>query len=375
MNVSAGLVLDLGNSETRGILIVNKQEYPFFLSNKFSDLEAGYVINSKYKDNKSTIFLVDTTYFANGYIVDMEFKNRVTQSNALNSKHEQLATKLSLNLAFIHCINKLHEIYDIPVEDMDIDFRVSILLPPLDHELYEEEMAELVRNTNKVTSIVPTDMTKEFTVSNVIVFPEGVSAFFGAEFTESSDGTQIIDIEANKKFQTGYVLIMDIGAGTTDLAIIKDSELVQGSKNSIKKGGNNVESAIKSAIHKQFKFVPTDMTSVITKGILEEGTVEHDVSSIVTDAKRKYSLAVKNELIDYIQTNMIEMREIKGLLVVGGGSLAAERDGKIVSPAMSDILLEFLKELAPNIGVVSMSGQDPRLLNITGLKYIHKFNS
>lgn len=373
MNVSAGLVLDLGNSETRGILIVNKKEYPFFLSNKFADLEAGYVINAKYKNDKSTIFLTDTTYFANGYIVDMEFKNRVTQSNALNSKHEQLATKLSLNLAFIHSINKLHEIYGVPVEDMNIDFKVSILLPPLDHDLYEVEMMELVQGITKVTSVIPTEMTKEFTISKVTVFPEGVAAFFGVEFTESVDGTQLVDIEENKKFQTGYVLIMDIGAGTTDLAIIKDSALVQGSKNSIKKGGNNVESAIKSAIHKQYKFVPTDMTSIITRGILEEGTVEHDVSSIVTDAKRKYSLAVKNELIDYIQTNMIEMREIKGLLVVGGGSLAAERDGKIVSPAMSDILLEFLRELAPNIGVVSMAGQNPRLLNITGLKYVHKF--
>jgi hypothetical protein len=61
------------------------------------------------------------------------------------------------------------------------------------------------------------------------------------------------------------------------------------------------------------------------------------------------------------------------LLVVGGGSLATENDGKVVSPSMADILVDYLHDLAPNIGLVSLLGQNPRLLNIIGLKYIHKY--
>ena len=67
------------------------------------------------------------------------------------------------------------------------------------------------------------------------------------------------------------------------------------------------------------------------------------------------------------------MREVKGVLVVGGGSLPSIRDGKVVSPAMSDVLINYFKELSPNIALMNTEGKNPRLLNIEGLQYIHKY--
>ena len=41
--------------------------------------------------------------------------------------------------------------------------------------------------------------------------------------------------------------------------------------------------------------------------------------------------------------------------------------------AMSDVLINYFKELSPNISLMNTEGKNPRLLNIEGLQYIHKY--
>ena len=90
-------------------------------------------------------------------------------------------------------------------------------------------------------------------------------------------------------------------------------------------------------------------------------------------AKRAYAETALGHIREYAEGMSINMREVKGILVVGGGSKPAERDGQIVSPPVSEFLLDYLKEIAPNIRLVNTLGLDPRQLNIQGLEYIHKY--
>lgn len=371
MNIKAGLLLDLGNSETRVTLLVAGKSIHTTLSNCFAEMKSSYSVPEKYINDRSNIFLYNMIYYANGYIVDMEFRNSIVRPNALTEKTEQLTTRLSLNLAYLWAFKELMSIYSLPLSDLKVSFKVSLLLPPLEHEIRESKMIELVKSINSVTGLIPFSGTVSFTVDSVQVFPEGVTSFFGVSFKE--DNGTLIDVPENAMFQSGYSLVLDIGAGTTDMILIKDGELVQNSKSTIRKGGNTVESNLKAEIRRKYGFAPADMTSVIREGLLVDGSLQHDVSDLLTEAKKYYSSSMKNDIIDYIQDNMIEMREIKGILVVGGGSLATERDGKIVSPAMSEVLLEYLKELAPNLSIIDTLGNSPRLLNIIGLEYIHKY--
>lgn len=373
MKVNAGILLDLGNSETRMTLLSGGQTKDFILSNCFAEMPSKYVVPEKYKNDKSTIFCYNMVYYANGYIVDMEFRNEIIKPNALMGKTDQLTTKLSLNIAYIKALRELAMQYNVPVSELDVTFRVSVLLPPLEEDIHKDDMIALVKDIKSVTSLIPSDMTMKFEVSDVKVLPEGVASFFGVTFKEVNNNLDIA--HENEDYQSGYSLVLDIGAGTTDMVLIKDGTLVQGSKTTLRKGGNTVESNLKSEIRKKYGFAPADMAPVVRTGILVDGNVEHDVSDLLTASKKYYSASMKNDIIDYIQDNMIEMREIKGILVVGGGSLATERDGKIVSPAMSEVLLEYLKELAPNLSIIDTLGLNPRLLNIIGLKYVHKYDN
>ena len=99
-----------------------------------------------------------------------------------------------------------------------------------------------------------------------------------------------------------------------------------------------------------------------------------DVSHLVTSAKDMYSKLLMTHIQSYLERMSISMREVKGILVIGGGSLPSTRDGKVVSPAMSDVLISYFKNLSPNISLMNTDGKNPRLLNIEGLQYVHKYS-
>jgi len=425
MIVKAGLLVDLGNSETRVVVLSGKYAYSFNMSNVFAQLPGGYRVPKSYGNDKSTIFEINGIYFANGLIVEREFAGSGMRPSALQSKASQLVTDLSLSLAVIKSMNILARAYNLLPSNLDVTFNVSVLLPPLDHEVNEEQMIERVRNLRPVSTLIPTPMQYNFKIGEVGVYSEAVAALFGAFFKEegirelpesmiepflregvtvrdNGEHLQLVEVEENRKFATGYTLVLDIGAGTTDVALFKDMELVERSKETFKRGGNTVASIVLNEIKKKFGFTPSDLSRVISTGILDEGDYKHDVSDIVTMAKEIYSKQTQMDLIPYLERMSLDMPVVKGLLVAGGGSLpsvrkvawveqteqgvqygpevteaeiraGAEYKEVVVSPAMSDVLVGFLKELAPRIEVLNTQGKDLRRLNIEGLVYLHKY--
>ena len=61
------------------------------------------------------------------------------------------------------------------------------------------------------------------------------------------------------------------------------------------------------------------------------------------------------------------MHELKGLLVIGGGAIAAERDGKVVSESLAYPLCENIKQMATSVELVHLT-VNPRFANIEGLR-------
>jgi hypothetical protein len=433
MIVKAGLLVDFGNSGTRVYLLTGAHAFRFNMSNKYVDLPAGYKVNSKYANEKSTVFEFNGQYFANGLLVEREFIGKEIRPSALQSKTEQLVTDLTLNLAIIKALNLLALAHNTPVAALDITFNVSVLLPPLDHEVNESKMVDLINKQNHAKTLLPVQIDAKFKIGDVVVHSEAVSAFFGAFYREdglkvlpqnegkslrkgdvlvrdNGNHVSLVDVEKNLKFATGYTLVLDIGAGTTDVALFLDMELVENSKDTFTRGGNTVESVVRNEIKKKFGFVPTNLQRVIAEGILVEGNEEHDVKEIVTLAKEMYSRTTKEDITQYLERMSISMQLVKGLLVAGGGSLATKRfidaegnfvmvlepvnptdapkisikgqvynDSEVpyneveVSPAMSEVLMNFLKELAPRMEVLDTEGKDLRGLNIEGLLFLHKY--
>lgn len=381
MIVKAGLLIDLGNSETRATSLVSNKKYPMILSNKFAELQSGVAVPKEYKNSKTTVFYNGGMHFANGQYVEREFVGLEIRPSAIQSKGEQLSTDLSLNLVFIQALLKLAEIYSVPVSTIDATFSVSIIIPPLEHDTKADVIADKIRNIKTVKAQIPVEMDIPIKIESVNVYPEGVAAFFGAFYKEEEKGgmLSLVEVPENKIFETGYVLVLDIGAGTTDVVLIKDTELVLNSKDTFNRGGNTVESLARNGIKKKYGFSPKSLANVIATCELSEGIETHYVEDILNHAKDTYSKALMEDLRQYLERMMVDMQEIKGILVVGGGSLPSIRKDEngndvIVSPAMSSVLQKYLKVLAPKIQLMNINNKNARLLNIEGLEYIHKYS-
>lgn len=404
MLINASILIDFGNSETRVALLSGAKKYRFNLPNHFSLLPPGYNVNNKYQNDKSTIFLWNNTYWANGLIVEREFKNQAIRPSGLQSKTVQETTDLTLQLAIIKSYVILSQVNQVPVDQLDATFDFSVLLPPLDHEINDKAMENKIAALNTITSFMPLPFTKSFKIGNIQIHSEAISAFFGAFYDEdnlqpqtSNAGKDIskgdfitydnrpelelVEVPSNSQFAEGYVLILDIGAGTTDVAIFKDLELIESSKETFKQGGNTVNSYVQKKVRMLYDFKPDNIQECVSTCNLYEGSVVHDISSIVTEAKESYASAVTADILTYLENANVELRLVKGLLVTGGGALPSIRtvdvEGQptnvIASPAMSTVLEAFLRQHAPNMKALDTSGKDLRYLNIDGLTILHKY--
>ena len=236
MKVNAGILIDFGNSETRMTLLSGGKSNTYILSNRFAILPAGYTVPAEYNNDKSNILCVGGVYYANGYLADREFEGQLLRPSAVQGKYEQLVTEISLNLVFIKALTELAKENNVGVNEIEASFNMSVLLPPLEHDTHINEMRKLIKGVTSVVSYLPVSFESKFKIEKLKILPEGVAAFFGVAFAEE-DGN-LVEVPENKEYCSGNVMIIDIGAGTTDIVLIKDTELVLDSKDTFSIGGN-----------------------------------------------------------------------------------------------------------------------------------------
>lgn len=393
MKLKVKVDVDLGNTESRVGIIQGDKKIRFNQSNSFVFLKEGYNVNEKYAKPTSSIFKVkdedgNDVYVANGLIVEREFKRVAIRPSGLKKKTQQETTVLSLQLIIAKVYHLIAKINNIPVETLDLDIELTVLLPPTEHTTSSNDMKKLVQSIKEVSVVSPYVIEKELTFADVRVASEAVTGFISAFYKEVglerdglnskslydwecivyryTEATKLLEVAENEKFKTGYVMVLDIGGGTTDVAVFKDLELLEVSKETFKLGGNNIEAEVKRKIKSNFGYVPDNIQQVVQTCELENGTEVFDVSGVVTLAKEMYSDNMTNELLSYLETLNISIQQVKGVLTLGGGSTSSKVDGEVVSPPVSEVLVDYLREDAPNISPVETGDRDLRSFNIEG---------
>jgi hypothetical protein len=160
------------------------------------------------------------------------------------------------------------------------------------------------------------------------------------------------------------------------MALIKDTELVLESKDTFKKmGGNIVESLLNIEIKKNLRFQPSKnaLRKAIQTGYIEQGNNMHDISELLINAKSNFSQRLLASVKTYFERIAIDMQELKGILIVGGGALASEYKGKITTPPMSQLFMNYFHELAPYCGELDTRDLNLRMLNFEGMKFLYKY--
>lgn len=174
-------------------------------------------------------------------------------------------------------------------------------------------------------------------------------------------------------FKNGNVLGIDIGASTTDLAVVKNAKFVDKSGQTYKLGGNFVLDWIADGIRAKYGYdaEADELQRAVETGKIRQGATLIDVSDLVIEGKKEFAVKLVDMMQSYFIKIAMQPHTFVGIIVGGGGSMASkyiDESGAefVTSRAMSEYIWDEFKNICPSVPVEPVS-DDPRHANITGL--------
>ena len=270
-------------------------------------------------------------------------------------------------------INYLSSIVAIAVSklqhNLDDKINVYIALPPSE----VKESKDIVKN----------NLIGHYDV-NFVKYNGGVTVSFDivnikcAEESYMAATSYFFDINGTirdkaRPYLTGIVLSLDIGASTTDIAIVKNGRYLDKSGRTYRTGGNVARDAlIEYVLSTEGYTLPTEEANItMAEGRLKFGNKYKDVSGVINEAKEKVAVSLVNSINNYFASRDIPLQTINAIIVSGGGSMSSQyinSDSEVVvtSKPMSEFITNALKNICDGI-VVESHGDNPRMANINGL--------
>lgn len=378
---TAKLVVDLGNSETRVKTIYGKtakgnvRSRLSILDNMYSsvseDKAKAYIQEGTYNDGNSVVFCTESGLcYCNGEMCRNEFASTGFRPSALEKKYESMSTRLSLINAIRQGIDDIAEINDVETSAVDVGWELYLLLPPEDIDIGAKPLAEVAKAITSIDFLMP-ELKKAVRVTKVNVFPEGMCAFFGVIFKNKGVIRPEYKylVEGNES-----TIIFDIGAGTTDIVIVKGSQVVQSSRFTKEIGGNNVHRLVQRSLRNKNVPLPDSVIREgVTTGFVKSGARTIDITEDIAEAKRAVSTQLVDGVQEFLESSMISIRTIANMLVCGGG--ATESTNSSIRP-IADYMVDYMRRLSPDLQLIElpevsnadgeMERVSPRLLNIIG---------
>lgn len=252
---------------------------------------------------------------------------------------------------------------------IDEELSLYIALPPIEVKTAKE----LVKKNfmGKYTVTFPKfngGTTVQLTIIDVKCYEESflasVSYFFDANGKIKEDSRDLM---------TGNILSLDIGASTTDIAIIQDARYLDKTGQTYKTGGNIARDYLSNAIRAKYglDLGAEQAEQIMAEGRMPSGNSYIDVSKIVADAKMECARGIIASMETYFKQVEIPINFIRAIVVSGGGSMHSQyvnENGEVVvtTDPMSSYITSALTKTWTGIDVKHY-GNSPRLANISGL--------
>jgi len=285
--------------------------------------------------------------------------------SVMQNKHKQKVNYIStlVATAFYRVINKS--------DAMDQDIHMYIALPPVEVATAKDYVAKQLMGSYEVTfNKYMGGTTVKFKIASVSCREESFMAMVAFFF----DKNGALKEEA-KKYAKGNILSIDIGASTTDLAVVKDMRYLEKSGQTYKTGGNIAKDVIANEIRAMYGYDPTneETEQVMAEGRLSMGNSFVEMTDSVNRAKKALAAQIMSNIQSYFRLVNIPIQTIRAIVVSGGGSMCSEYVDDVdnmrvkqVSKPTTDFIVEELKNICDTIDVVPFDGS-PRDANITGL--------
>lgn len=289
--------------------------------------------------------------------------NRFSANNirpsVMSNKHTQKVNYISVITAI--AVNKLKTGID---ENIDL----YIALPPNEVKVAKDYVAEQLVGTYEVKLAKYNNETVKFNIKSVKCFEESFMAIMAYFF--NMNGT--IREEA-QEYSTGNVLSLDVGASTSDLAIVQNMRYLEKTGQTYKIGGNIIKDLIADYIREEFGYdIQDDVLEVaISEGRLPMGNKYVQIGAQLERAKREFAQQVVAQMQNYFRKVGIALQSVRAIVVSGGGSMKSEyTDEKgvtiVTSEPASYYITEALRDICDGVDVVTFS-ENPRLANTIGL--------
>jgi len=122
----------------------------------------------------------------------------------------------------------------------------------------------------------------------------------------------------------GIVLSVDIGAGTTDLALFSGGVFYERSAKTYRVGGNTAREYLIDAISSEYDYeLPGhEANDVVSTGLLKLGNKKVSVVDQVNDAKGRFADDIVDQIQQYFRSIKVPVQTVNAFLVSGGGSMA-----------------------------------------------------
>lgn len=373
---SATLVLDFGNSETRGVVLFGRdmstgrlREKAFTLSNRFAEVADDFEPSSDYSEDTSTIMQIKSKVngndfvgtYANGEVQLKEFNIAPLRPSATEKKYHAMTTALSFELSVLHGYKAIMRmVRAASIESLDITWDVVVLLPPGDIDLGKDELIGMLKSVTEVNCTFP-KVKMPIKLNRVMVLPEGFCAYIGAVYDRGHV------IRTNMEYLLNETtLVFDIGAGTTDILIIQDNKIIDSSKHTINRGGNNVTQHVRRALRAEnIILTETDIAASVVSGKVKDGSREVDITDIINKAKSEIAQHLVADMQAYLEETEFPIRSIGRLLVCGGGAMSGA-----AGSTLGEAIVSYLKRLSPYVELVELPDHEISVPNEEGV--LHK---
>lgn len=376
VNGTATLVIDLGNSETRvqtqfGVNGKGKiRKTLSILSNRYGILPKDkldvYLTNQIYTEEDSCIFNYGDDYWCNGDICMTELSSTTERPSALHKKYNSLPSKLAIINGFRRGYEDVANFADCDLASVNVSWDVVLLLPPEDVDAGAKQIAELARSIKEINFLMP-DLKKEITINSVNVYPEGFCAYI-AVLMENK--TKVRKSHAYLAEPTETTLIIDIGAGTSDITMAKGSNIITSSRFTRAIGGNNVHRRVGKMLREKGINLPESaVREGVETGTIRSGSKVFEIKSEIAIAKRDVSKQLVDAVVEFFEDNMILMDSINNILICGGGAVESDVEG--IEP-IANYVTDFIIGISANISRVELPKDEngntisPRLFNVIG---------
>lgn len=362
------IIIDMGNSGTRVVVKYGKDgntgryhERQFNLSNRFSMVSEDYKPSEDYNEETSTVFGIEAVVdgqplggvWANGEVQEREFSVGDIRPSALEKKYSAKTTALTFEVAMLYATRAVMQITRVSdFKQVDITWNVVVLLPPGDLAEGKNKMIDVISSVKHVYCSYP-DVDFPIKINKIHVLPEGYCAYMAVIFDRGS----IIRPEYQSLIGE-TTMVIDIGAGTTDIMIIQNKSIIQSTMTTIDRGGNQVSQLVKKGLKLNYglKLKEVDINKGIISGTVRDGSKDIDIVDIINSAKDSVANSIVNDVRDFFEETEFPIRSIGKLLVCGGGSMSSEdsENGSENIKALSEAIVSQMKTYSPNIELIEI---------------------